>query len=592
MKKTKRLFWQLYPSYLLIILILGGAMSWFTAGSLARLSLGRFKAGLVTQARLLSPQVIDYLKRSETSAIDDLCKKAGALASTRITVILPTGRVVGDSEKRPDQMERHSNRPEIIQAREGTTGVSIRYSRTLEKKMMYVALPLAENGHVLGILRTSLPLTEIDAEVKTIRIRLAVGGLVIALIASFICYFMSRRISRPVEDLRRGAAFFAKGELGHRLPVPRTMELADLADAMNSMARHLESRMEAIVSQRNEYETVLSSMTEGVIAVDTAEVILSVNQAGAGMLERNISDIKGRSIQEVIRNRDFQQFVIDAVHEKITVKQDVDLYLKQKRILNVHATPLSDAHGNRIGALLVLNDVTQLRHLESMRRDFVANVSHEIRTPLTAIKGFVETLAGGAVDSREETVRFLGIIGRHVDRLGAIVEGLLQLSRLEKEKKGNEIRFELSPLHPLVKTAIGVCRGRAEARGITINLMGEENIHVAVDGRLFEQAVVNLLDNAINYSSGEGGQVRIVVSRNREGAVIAVADDGIGIEKKHLDRLFERFYRVDKARSRQQGGTGLGLAIVKHIVQAHNGHVTVTSTPGQGSTFSIHLPLA
>ena len=592
MKKTKRLFWQLYPSYLLIILILGGAMSWFTAGSLARLSLGRFKADLVTQARLLSPQVIDYLKRSETSAIDDLCKKVGALASTRITVILPTGRVIGDSEKRPDQMERHSNRPEIIQAREGTTGVSIRYSRTLEKKMMYVALPLEENGHVLGILRTSLPLTEIDAEVKTIRIRLAVGGLVIALIASFICYVMSRRISRPVEDLRRGAAFFARGELGHRLPVPRTTELADLADAMNSMARHLESRMETIVSQRNEYETVLSSMTEGVIAVDTAEVILSVNQAGAGMLERNISDIKGRSIQEVIRNRDFQQFVIDAVHEKITVKQDVDLYLKQKRILNVHATPLSDARENRIGTLLVLNEVTQLRHLEHMRRDFVANVSHEIRTPLTAIKGFVETLAGGAVDSREETVRFLGIIGRHVDRLGAIVEGLLQLSRLEKEKKGNEIRFELSLVHPLIKTAIGVCRGRAEARGVTVNLMGEENIHVAVDGRLFEQAVVNLLDNAINYSSGEGGQVRIVVSRTREEAIIAVADDGIGIEKKHLHRLFERFYRVDKARSCSLGGTGLGLAIVKHIVQAHNGHVTVTSAPGQGSTFSIHLPLA
>ena len=588
MKKRKRLFQQLYPSYLLISLVVLGAVYWFASGALQHFFLKRVNIDLVTQARLLIPQVNRFILKADENAVDELCKGLGRNISTRITVIAADGRVIGDSDQSPQVMEPHDDRPEVIQAAAGGVGGAIRYSRTLQKKMMYVALPLNHSGRRQGVVRTSLPLTDIDDELKTIRIRLGMGGLIIAVIASIICYFISRRISRPVEDLRRGAASFADGNLAHRLLPPNTVELAGLAEAMNDMARQLESRIETIVQQRNEYEAVLSSMTEGVIAVDMQEHVLSINQAGAGILERAPADVKGRSIQEVIRNRGLQQFVARTLEDPSQHGEDVDVRLK-KRVLSVHAAPLSDARENRIGTLLVLNDVTRLRHLERMRSDFVANVSHEIKTPLTAIKGFVETLSGGAVENRDEAGKFLGIIEKHVDRLAAIVTDLLQLSRIEAEKAAQAIQFEEYALPALVKTAIQVCRARAEARGIQVRLAGKTDIRVAVDVRLIEQAVVNLLDNAIKYSP-DGGAVHINISRQRGQAVVAVEDQGIGIEKKHLPRLFERFYRVDKARSRKLGGTGLGLAIVKHIMQAHNGSVTVTSTPGRGSVFALHLP--
>ncbi|MGE5256841.1 MAG: two-component system histidine kinase PnpS [Hyphomicrobiales bacterium] len=392
-----------------------------------------------------------------------------------------------------------------------------------------------------------------------------------------------------MDELKEGAARLAEGDLSHRLDIPGSEELASLAESLNRMAAQLESRLQTVVSQRNQLEAVLSSMLEGVIAVSRDERIISVNQAAARWFDIDPEKVRGRSIPETIRNLAIQKFVTRSLKSQTPVEDDVAVYRNGERILNIKSAPLIDMGPEPIGMLIVFSDVTQLRRLEDMRRDFVANVSHEIKTPLTAIKGFVETLHQNTVDAPEEKARFLGIISRHVDRLNSIIEDLLMLSRIENEEERSDIKREKTRLRDIFQNALQICRPRADEKRIQIELGGEEGLSARVDPVLLEQAVVNLLDNAIKYSDPEK-KVHVLSRASGNEVQIRVQDHGIGIEKKHLPRLFERFYRVDKARSRALGGTGLGLAIVKHIAQAQGGQVTVESSLGEGSVFTIHLP--
>lgn len=590
MKKKKRLIWQLYPSYLLIILLSLVAVSWYASRSFHQFFLDQTMADLKTRTQLLEKQISQYISLPGSDLPDRACKEIGAYAQTRITVILPDGKVIADSEEIPGNMDNHGNRPEVISAGSGQTGTAIRYSKTLQQRMMYVAAPLKMNNRVRGILRTSIPLTSIDNKLKSIRIRITLGGVFIALLASGICYYVSRRISRPIEDMKKGAEHFARGELEHRLASPNTKELGSLAEAMNQMAFRLQERIETVINQRNEYEAVLSSMEEGVIAVDMEEHILSINHAAFNMLGISLPSVKGRSIQEIIRNRELHSFVEDTLSSGKTAGGDIVLHQNGERILNVCTTPLCNSSEKRIGTLVVLNDVTHLRHLENVRTDFAANVSHEIRTPLTAIKGFVETLLGCPADDPEESRRFLGIIEKHVSRLAAIIEDLLLLSRVEQEDKIMQIQLQEGPVKDIILSSVQVCQAKADEKQIQIKLLCDGELIAQTEPRLIEQAVINLLDNAIKYSH-EQSEVLVETLRTDSDIIIRIQDSGIGIEKKHLPRLFERFYRIDRARSRKLGGTGLGLAIVKHITQAHKGHVAVESVPGKGSTFEIRLPL-
>jgi two-component system phosphate regulon sensor histidine kinase PhoR len=366
-------------------------------------------------------------------------------------------------------------------------------------------------------------------------------------------------------------------------------ELAGLSETMNQMAGELQERINTITAQRNELEAVLSSMVEGVLAVDMEERIISMNDAAAEIFHCDPSEAEGRSIQEVVRHPDLQKFVGDALSSETPVEKDVVLYAAEEQILNGLGTALRDAQGKRGGALIVLNDVTQLRRLETIRRDFVANVSHEIKTPITAIKGFVETLRDGAAKNHKDAERFLEIIDKHVDRLEAIIEDLLSLSRIERQAEREEILLQEGAIKDVLQTAIQVCQVKAAPKHIRLDLSCEEGLTAKINPALLEQAVVNLLDNAIKYSDAESAVTVAATTQDHE-VMIAVVDHGSGIEKRHLDRLFERFYRVDRARSRKLGGTGLGLAIVKHIIQAHGGRVSVESQPGKGSTFTLHLP--
>ena len=591
MAKKRRLLWQLYPTYLLVTLISLVAATWFASRTLKQVFLEKSASDLEARARLFESQVLDYLSPLDAEAIDRLSKKIGGHATTRITVILPSGEVIGDSEKDPAKMDNHVDRPEVIQALSGQVGLSTRYSRTLGKDMMYVGISLRKDSKILGVVRTSVPLTSIDEALESIETKIAVGGLLVAVFAAILSLLVSRRISRPIEEIRRGAERFARGDFKCRLPVSGSEELGSLSETMNQMAIELQERINSMREQRNELEAVLSSMDEGVIALDKEERVISINNAAAQMFETNPSSAQGRSIQEVVRNLDVQKFVKDALSGEEPVERDIALYSDGERILNGHSTVLRDAGGSRMGVLIVLNDVTRLRRLENVRRDFVANVSHEIKTPITAIKGFVETLHDGAMKNSKDAERFLVIVQKHVDRLDAIIEDLLSLSRIEQEAEREEIVLEEAHIKEVLLTAIQLCQVKAAPRNISLELSCSEDLMAKINPPLLEQAVLNLLDNAIKYSDAES-KVQVEARKADSEILIRVRDQGCGIDKKYLSRLFERFYRVDKARSRKMGGTGLGLAIVKHITLAHGGHVTVESVPGKGSTFSLHLPIS
>jgi two-component system, OmpR family, phosphate regulon sensor histidine kinase PhoR len=589
MAVKRRLFWQIYPSYLLITVISLVAVTWYASRSIRHFYLDQATLDLEARARLCQEQILNYINPLDAGKLDQAVKHMGRTASTRITVILPSGKIVGDSHEDPAAMDNHADRSEFIDALNGSRGTSIRHSRTLEKDLMYVAVPVKEEEHVDAVIRTSIPISSVDETIGAIRTKIIFGGLVISVLAAVLGLFVSRRIARPIGQIRTWAESIARGQFQYRPSITASEEIEALSVSLSRMAEELRERIDTVIRQRNEIEAVLSSMVEGVVALDMEERLISMNQAACRMLGIRMPDMQGRSIQELVRSTMLHQFVNDTLSSRKPTEMDIPLSSDGEVIVNCHGTLLRDAGGRQIGAVVVFNDVTRLRRLENIRREFVANVSHELKTPITAIKGFVETLRDGAVKNPKDAYRFLTIIDKHVARLEAIVEDLLRLSRIEQGAEQGEIERIDSRISEILRTAVQVCHVRADAKQIGIEISCPEETRAWVDPPLLEQAMVNLLDNAINYSE-EGKKVRIRVTQEEGGMVISVHDQGCGIEKKHLSRLFERFYRVDKARSRQLGGTGLGLAIAKHIVQAHAGRLTVESIPGRGSIFSIHLP--
>jgi two-component system phosphate regulon sensor histidine kinase PhoR len=588
-KKKKRLIWQLFPSYLLITVISLGAITWYASNSLRDFFIEQTASDLEARARILEKQILEFFEPLDQMGIDMLCKAVGKTGSTRFTVILPSGKVIGDSVNNPEAMENHVDRPEILQALRGQRGVSVRYSRTMEESMMYVGIPLKSKSNIVGVIRTSVPLTSIDEAIQSVQIKIVIAGTFIAILAAFLSLLFSRRITRPIEEIKKGAECFANGDLQCRLPAFYSAEIGSLSETMNQMAEELHARINTVKQQRNQIEAMLSSMVEGVIGVDTEEKVINMNRAAAGMFGCNPYEAQGRSIQEVVRNTDIQQFITHTLSSGKPLEKDIVLFSDGERFVNAHGSLLHNAEGNQIGALIVLNDITRLRRLENIRREFVANVSHEIKTPITAIKGFVETLREGATQDPQEAERFLGIIGKHVDRLDAIIEDLLSLSRIEQVEEKTEVALHEGSIREVLVTAVQLCEAKAKEKNIRLELSCNKELKAKINAALLEQAVANLLDNAVKYSDTEG-IIRIEARQAEDKVSISVRDQGCGIEKEHLPRIFERFYRADKARSRKLGGTGLGLAIVKHIAQTHGGHVTVESKPGKGSTFTIHLP--
>ena len=586
--KRRRLIWQLYPSYLVLILLVLLAVSWFVLNELRDFHYQQTSKDLRARAQLIAEQLEGEIDERQQLRLSHMITRLGVRTETRITLILADGRVLADSEENPRQMDNHGQRPEIKAAIATGEGVSTRFSRTLGQTLMYVALPVYQQEQLIGYVRTAMPLSDIDRTFQVIYWKLLGGGLLIALCAAPVCWYLSRRISRPLEQMTVGARRFSQGDFKVTLEETGSVESCRLAAAMNQMAVKLSELIEREIGQRSEIEAILGCMLEGLVAVDSEERVIRMNQAAAKLFKVPATKLTGRSIHEVIRQAELQRFVQRALEREAPIEEELVLHGPQQRYLHVQAAPLTGVAGERIGVLIVLHDLTRLRQLESVRRDFVANVSHELKTPITAIRGAVETLLDdGSKDEMGQ--RFLQIIFKQNNRLNALVEDMLDLSRIEQGVIGNSWELQQGALLPVLDSARLACESLLAEHQIDLQISCPPKLEARINPPLLEQALINLLTNAVKYSE-VGGQVLIKVEQLETRICIRVEDFGCGIPEEHLSRLFERFYRVDLARSRNLGGTGLGLAIVKHVAQAHRGEVQVTSKLGEGSTFTLSVP--
>ena len=491
-------------------------------------------------------------------------------------------------------MDNHKNRPEIEQAILNGKGLSTRYGHTLAIDSMYFAMPIIAEDKMIGLMRTSTPLYTLQNALWSIYYKVSLGFFILIIITAFASWWMSKSLVRPLEIIKVQAQRLAKGDFSSRVQLRSndSLESEQLGQAFNEIAIQLNQRIEIIRNQRNEQEAVFSSMVEGVIAVDSSENVLRINQAAYNILKISEKNIEGIKLKNVIDNIELHNLILFALQQDMPVGQEIIVHrdVEHEQVLLAQSAPLLDIHKNKCGTLIVFNDITKLKEFELQRKEFVANVSHELRTPLTAIQGLSETIIEFPDLPQDKRAYFIDVIHTHSIRLESIIENLLTLSRIEKETEIDEINLVDESITLALSNAIFLCKDKALKRNIDIILNNAEEITFKHNSSLIEQAIINLLNNAIKYSNGNS-EIKITVIKLDHEIKISVEDKGSGIPEEHLSRLFERFYRVDKARSRQLGGTGLGLSIVKHIALAHKGTVTVSSKINKGSVFSLTLPL-
>lgn len=546
-------------------------------------------AHLESMARLVVADIEDVLDHTDQAVLQKRLTRAGAEAGVRITVVDSSGRVLIDSEREPSELENHGTREEILAALAGRTGHAKRYSRSVGRDLVYVAVPLRQADGVRAVVRTSAPERNLAELIKPLQRKIMLAALVLLLLAALVSYALARQLSRPLVHMTDVAERFANGDLNVRANADDTKETAALARSLNRMAANLEREMKNLSLLLDEQRAVFNGMEEGLLVIDDRERVAEMNPAAERLLNVNAVASRDRSLLEIVRNSVLQGLVTRAVTAKLSGEGDIVLYGEVERHVRVRATPVARSQSGAPGALVVLADITRLKKLEEMRRDFVANASHELKTPVTSIKGFSETLLGGDLPEGD-TRRFVEIIARQADQLASLIDDLLDLTRIEYTNERGDLELEQCPLVHVIEDAVRFCEDEAKLKDIEVSVSCPESLEAKVEPQLLLRAVANLVENAVKYSEA-GKKVFVEARSDKSNAWITVRDEGPGIASEHLPRIFERFYRVDKARSRKLGGTGLGLAIVKHVIQAHRGDVAVESRIGHGSTFTLRLPL-
>jgi two-component system phosphate regulon sensor histidine kinase PhoR len=583
---------RLVLASVVLLLAAGFVVERLSSAELEAALLERVRADLAAELGVIEDDALRAAPtaQGDLTTWDAVADRLGARTGARITLIAPDGRVIGDSEVPLEglgALENHAEREEVARALVAGQGTAIRSSPTLRQRMIYAARRFPDASRGLAVVRIALPLAGVDAALAASRRFLALGTAVAVTVAVAISILGTYRLTRPVRDVTETALAMAEGRLDARAPEGGADEAATLGRALNRLASELSASMKALRAERDLLAAVLDGMREGVLVLGSDDRVVLANRALRGMTLAG-DGLVGRPLLETIRSASLSE-AIQAVRRGGEVQScEIELGGLLPRRLLVQTSPLEGESGR--GTLSVFHDVTELRRLETVRRDFVANVSHELRTPVTAIVTASETLLAGALDDPEAAGEFVGVIDRQGRRLRQLVDDLLELSKIEARA------FKVKPapldLRPVAAHAIELLEEAARRRGVTIELAVPAALPKArADRRALEHVLGNLLDNAIKYA-GEGAHVTLGGELDGDGVALTVADDGPGIPKPHLDRIFERFYRVDAGRSRELGGTGLGLSIVKNLVVELGGSVDVESEPGRGARFTVRLPRA
>ncbi|MCA9408526.1 MAG: HAMP domain-containing protein [Candidatus Omnitrophica bacterium] len=575
----------------IMVLILSGTYFYLKA-QLTIYTYQRIQNTLVKDLNFAS----EFIKRnlfaaSDLQPIDQVADVIGQSLQLRATVIALDGKVLGDSQISVEDLpniENHLHRPEIQQALKQGRGNSRRFSTTLKKDMLYMAQPF-QNQYRQGFIRLAIPLSDIDSLVQSLRKVLLFSffwTLVLVIIAGHI---VSLIITKPILKISSYTQSFADGDYSQRILLNTNDELEDLAKTINYMSDQIKARISDVITNKSRMEAVLLSMVEGVMVLDNNGTILLLNQTLKDFLQIK-QDFFGRKPLEVIRNIEIQELANKVLKENTGVQSsELTALLPQEKILLIHATPI--IRQDKIdGAVLVFHDITELRRLERIRKDFVANVSHELRTPVSTIKGYAETLLDGALDDRKNARDFVGIIHSDSQRLANLINDLLDLSKIESGKM--IIDQGAISLNSIIDRVVKVLEKKILEKNLKVSFnLSNKILKVWGDENAVSQIFLNLVENAIKYNV-DGGSIQISAQTQNDFVKVNIEDTGIGIPAQDIPRIFERFYRVDKAHSRQLGGTGLGLSIVKHLVQAHGGEVSVSSVLEQGTIFSVTLPKA
>jgi two-component system, OmpR family, phosphate regulon sensor histidine kinase PhoR len=571
----KSIFIKVFGGYVILLLLLSAVFLLFSFRTIKRYYLDTLAHDLENVARTLDARIFDYLDNNRLEELEGFLREDGKKIGARLTVIDPEGMVKADSEQNPSSMEGHRFRPEILEALEGRVGRSLRYSSTLRTRMLYVALPLERGRGVEGVLRLSLFVRDIDVLLNAIRgdIGRAVG--IITVLAIFGAFVFSRSLTRPLGQLIRASRQVAAGDFSASVRVRRSDEWKDLATNFNAMTAEVKRLFDELRKSKEELGSTMASMEEGLLVLDGAGRIVLCNRSAKSIIGQEAPE--GKYFWEMVRMTPFVDLVRRVKEEKKSLTDEF-MFGDKSIFCRASYLPAQD------GAVVTLYDVTEIQNLARIKKDFILNVSHEMRTPLTAIRGYAETLNGLA---DEKTRSYAETIIRHTDRLIRIVEDLVSLAALEE--KGIAFETEKVNLKEMAENIIRIFEPGARDKGLDLRLEASANLP-AVTGDPFrlEQMLINLVANAVRYTEKGGVQVRL--NQEPGGVAVEVVDSGIGIPAEEQGRIFERFYVVDKSRSRQAGGTGLGLSIVKHIVELHGGKIDLKSTPGLGSTFRVFLP--
>jgi len=576
-----RLFLKVFGTYFIIVILSLSVVTLLVSGEIRKSMIAKIEDELTTDARIIDLNSIKEIKTK--------IKQMADISNSRVTLIAETGKVLADSERDVAMLENHLNRPEIQEARVKGKGRATRFSKTVGVDMLYVALSLKSGPDIIGYVRLARPLYEVKHSVEKVYQSFFTAILLILPFSLIIAFIFSYRLIAPVKAMEQFTEKLRKGDVSGTLMVRTSDEMKQLASNINYLVTELQDKIRLANEEKGKLIAAFASMTEGVLVLDNEDRIEIFNRAFRHMVASQYGDVVGKTLIEAFRNIELQKTFDRFKSSGKPATQELTLGETMPIILDVSISAIKGVPGEE-KTMIVFHDVTRLKKLEKMRVDFVANVTHEIRTPLTAILGFIETLQEGAIEEKETAQKFLEIIARHARRLNRLVEDLLTISDIELGEM--QFFFESVSLSGILDNVLPVVEPRVGEKKMTLlKTLPEDLPPIRADRDRLVQIFLNVLDNAIKFTP-ESGKVSISASLEEDGHVaVRIADTGVGIPRDEVSRLGERFYRVDKTRSRELGGTGLGLSIVKHLMTAHGGRMEIESQLGQGTTVSLYFPV-